>query len=232
MTYRTIRPDARLTAVAAQVREGITLYDVGTDHAYLPVYLMEQGRISHAVASDVAEGPLASAKETVAMAGLADRIETVLSDGLHNVTLCPPCDVTIAGMGGDLMARILSDEPAVKDGDIRLILQPMTKQEHLRQYLSDNGFSIDAELVVEAGKLYEILVCHYTGETYSLTDEELLIGRRGARREDAVFYRMVDKKRLALCRTAEGKRRGGEIDPPEEALAEAFHHLLTQRNEV
>ncbi len=232
MTYRTIRPDARLAAVAVQVREGVTLYDVGTDHAYLPVYLMEQGRISHAIASDVAEGPLASAKETVAMAGLADRIETVLSDGLRNVTLCPPCDVTIAGMGGDLMARILSDEPAVKDGDVRLILQPMTKQEHLRRYLADNGFSIDTELVAEAGKLYEILVCHYTGEPYALSDEELLIGRRGARREDALFYRLVEKKRQALCRTAEGKRRGGETDPPEEAIAEAFQHILTQENEV
>jgi len=232
MTYRTIRPDARLTAVAAQVREGITLYDVGTDHAYLPVYLMEQGRVSHAVASDVAEGPLASAMETVVAAGLTDRIETVLSDGFRNVTLVPPCDVTIAGMGGDLMARILSDEPAVKDGDVRLILQPMTKQEHLRRYLADNGFSIDTELVAEAGKLYEILVCHYTGEPYALSDEELLIGRRGARREDAVFYRLVEKKRQALCRTAEGKRRGGETDPPEEAIAEAFQHILTQENEV
>jgi len=232
MIYRTIRLDARLAAVAAQVREGVTLYDVGTDHAYLPVYLMEQGRVSHAVASDVAEGPLASAMETVVAAGLTDRIETVLSDGFRNVTLVPPCDVTIAGMGGDLMARILSDEPAVKDGDVRLILQPMTKQEHLRRYLADNGFSIDTELVAEAGKLYEILVCHYTGEPYALSDEELLIGRRGARREDAVFYRLVEKKRQALCRTAEGKRRGGETDPPEEAIAEAFQHILTQENEV
>lgn len=232
MTQRTIRLDARLSAVAEQVRSGVTLYDVGTDHAYLPVYLVKQGIIPRAVASDVAEGPLASAKETVAMAGLSDRIETVLSDGLRNVTLLPPCDMTIAGMGGDLMIRILSDKPEVKRGDIRLILQPMTKQEHLRRYLSENGFAIETELVVEEGKLYEILVCRFTGEPYRLTDEELLIGRRGARREDALFYRLVDKKRQALCRTAEGKRRGGETTGAEEALAEAFHHLLTQRNEV
>jgi len=232
MTQRTIRLDARLSAVAAQVRSGVTLYDVGTDHAYLPVYLVKQGVISRAVASDVAEGPLLSAKETVAMAGLGDRIETVLSDGLQNVTLSSPCDVTIAGMGGDLMARILSDRPDVKNNaGIRFILQPMTKQEHLRRYLGENGFAIETELVAEEGKLYEILVCRYTGEAYSLTDEELLIGRRGARREDALFYRLVDKKRQALCRTVEGKRRGGEIDPPEEALAAALETILTKRNE-
>ncbi len=231
MTQRTIRLDARLSAVAAQVRSGVTLYDVGTDHAYLPVYLVKQGVISRAVASDVAEGPLASAKETVAMAGLSDRIETVLSDGLQNVTLSPPCDVTIAGMGGDLMARILSDKPEVKNTDIRFILQPMTKQEHLRRYLGENGFAIETELVAEEGKLYEILVCRYTGEPYRLTGEELLIGRRGARREDALFYRLVDKKRQALCRTVEGKRRGGEIDPPEETLAAALETILTKRNE-
>lgn len=228
MTYRNIRLDARLSAVAEQVRSGVTLYDVGTDHAYLPVFLMQQGRISRAIASDVAEGPLASAKETVREAGLADRIETVLSDGLRSVTLLPPCDVTIAGMGGDLIARILSDQPAVRQEDVRLILQPMTKQEHLRRYLLGNGFLIDAELTAEEGRLYEILVCRYTGTPYALTEAELLIGRREARREDACFLRMVEKKRQALARAMEGKRRGGEPTLAEEALIAALDKILTQ----
>lgn len=228
MTYRNIRLDARLSAVAEQVRSGVTLYDVGTDHAYLPVFLMQQGRISRAIASDVAEGPLASAKETVREAGLADRIETVLSDGLRSVTLLPPCDVTIAGMGGDLITRILSDQPAVRQEDVRLILQPMTKQEHLRRYLSENGFLIDTELTAEEGKLYEILVCRYTGTPYVLTEAELLIGRREARREDGLFYRMVEKKRQALARAMEGKRRGGEPTLAEEALIAALDKILTQ----
>ena len=231
MTHRRIRLDARLSAVAAQVRDGITLYDVGTDHAYLPVFLAEQGRISRAIASDVAEGPLASAVETVSAAGLTHQIETALSDGLQSVTLIPPCDVVMAGMGGDLMIRILSDKPEIKQGDIRLILQPMTKQEHVRRYLSENGFAIEAELVAEEGKLYEILVCRYTGVPYALTEEELLVGRRQVRREDPLFYRMVDRKRQALGRAVAGKRRGGETTGSEEALMEALDHIRIQEKE-
>ncbi len=228
---QNMKLDARLFAIAEQVRRGVTVYDVGTDHAYLPVYLLQQRIVPHAVASDVAEGPLASAKETVLHAGLGNRMETILSDGLAEITLFPPCDVVIAGMGGDLMVQILSKKPAIKDKTVHLILQPMTKQENLRHYLATNGFFIDSELVAEAGKLYEILCCHYTGEPYALTPAELHVGRHGARREDALFYRMVEKKRDALLRAIQGKRIGGHECVCEEALAASLCAILKDQEE-
>ncbi len=219
----------RLKAVADLVRRGVTLYDVGTDHAYLPAYLAGKGIVPRAVASDVVEGPLSRARKTIAEAGLSHCVETVLSDGLKAVDLAPPCDVVIAGMGGDLMARILSDKPEVKAEGVYLILQPMTKSEHLRRYLADNGYSIDSELVAEEGKLYEILRCHYSGQPYSLTEEELLAGRRGARREDDRFYRLVEKKMRSYEKAAEGKRCGGEDPERDEAVAAALRKVLNNR---
>ena len=228
---RKTRLGPRLQAIADQVRHGVTLYDVGTDHAYLPVYLVETGTVPHAVASDVVEGPLSRAKATVAEAGLVGQVDTVLSDGLREVSLKAPCDVVIAGMGGDLIARILSDKPEIRNDEIRLILQPMTKPEHLRQYLSENGFLVTAERVAEEGKLYEILCCHYTGEAYALTDAELLVGRQGARRADDRFLRLVQKKKDTLIKAAEGKTKGGEDASREAMLAEALGTILKEYEE-
>ncbi len=232
MTNRTIQLDARLAAVASRVREGVTLYDVGTDHAYLPVALVIRGTVSRAVASDVAEGPLACAGETVRSAGLSHRIETVLSDGLDRITLCPPCDVVLSGMGGDLMADILSRKETLREEGVRLILQPMTKPENLRRYLAGEGFAIEEELVAEEGKAYEILCCRYTGRPYVLSDEELHLGRRGVRREDRAFFRMVETKQKALKKAIAGRRRGGLPCDTEEALDRAMTEVLLSRKET
>ncbi len=223
--------DRRLLAIAEQIRPGVTVYDVGTDHAYLPAYLVGKGITPHAVASDVVEGPLSRARRTVVEAGLADRVETVLSDGLRDVGIAPPCDVVIAGMGGDLIARILSEKPEIRREDVYLILQPMTKPEHLRRYLAENGFVITRELVAEEGKLYEILCCCYTGEAYLLTDAECLVGKEGTRREDDLFLRLVQKKRDTLLKAAEGKKKGGEDGLHEEMLAEALDAIRKENEE-
>jgi tRNA (adenine22-N1)-methyltransferase len=228
---RKTRLGARLLTIAEQVRQGVTLYDVGTDHAYLPVYLVGEGIVPKAVASDVVEGPLSRARTTVAEAGLTARVDTVLSDGLRAVSLAAPCDVVIAGMGGDLIARIIAEEPALRCEAICLILQPMTKPEHLRRYLAENGFAMDRELVAEEGKLYEILCCHYAGEPYALTDAELLVGRAEARREDERFLRLVARKRDTLHKAAEGKKKGGEDAVSEETLAEALDAILKENEE-
>ena len=222
----------RLGAIAAEVREGVVLYDVGTDHAYLPVALLRAGRISSAVASDVVQGPLSRAAETVTRAGMAGRITLRLADGLQGIPLTPPCDVTIAGMGGELIASILEAAEQVKLTGVRLILQPMTKPESLRRYLAAHGFVIERERAVEDGKLYEILVCHYDGKSYALSEEEALLGRRGTRCEDETFLRLVTKKTAVICRMTEGQRRGGVSDPELLALLETLEALekqLTQR---
>ena len=172
MTYDTL--DARLSCAADFVRDGAVLADVGTDHAYLPIALLSCGAISFAYAADVAEGPLATAKAHLddcarEQSGLSDRIRLVLTDGLVGLNDVIPTvtDITICGMGGELIARILSDAPFVKNPDIRLILQPMTMQPVLRRWLGDNGFAVERERLCTAnGKLYSVLCCHYTAENY------------------------------------------------------------------
>ena len=104
-------PGARLLAVSRSVRNGVTLYDIGTDHAYLPIFLVNEGRTADAYACDVSEGPLSSAERNIASAGLSDRIKTVLSDGLSAVGIVYPCDIVIAGMGGELVASIIGAKP-------------------------------------------------------------------------------------------------------------------------
>ena len=102
--------DARLLAVASLVSDGAYLADVGTDHAYLPIYLAEQGKISRAVASDIHKGPLESAEKNIREAGFSDRIHTVLTDGLQGLEPYPVTDIVIAGMGGLMIKGILEKD--------------------------------------------------------------------------------------------------------------------------
>ena len=170
MTYDTL--DARLACAADFVRAGAVLADVGTDHAYLPIALLSCGAISYAYAADIAKGPLATAKAHLddcakENPALTERIQLVLTDGLSGLENMPLAvtDISICGMGGELIARILSDAPFVRNPDIRLILQPMTMQPVLRCWLCENGFSVERERLCTAnGKLYSVLCCHYTGE--------------------------------------------------------------------
>lgn len=202
----TKKPGARLTAVSDAVRDGVTLYDIGTDHAYLPVFLVTAGRISSAFACDVAPGPLSSAENNISASGLSDRIKTVLSDGLSAVGLVYPCDVVIAGMGGELIASIIDAKPEVKHPDVRLILQPMTKTEHLRQYLAGHGFEIISEDLAEEGKIYQITVCRYTGIPYRITRTEAVIGYAPARRNDELFRKFAAGRLEVMRAISDGKR--------------------------
>jgi len=155
--------DKRLLCVASLVRKGARLADIGTDHAYLPTYLMKQGIISSAIAADIGEGPAASARRTVQDAGLSDMIDVRVCDGLSAITPDEVSDIVIAGMGGETIVHILSDAPWVKSADIRLVLQPMTKVVELRRFLFDNGFSIDEErVIIDGDHVYNILAAHFT----------------------------------------------------------------------
>ena len=157
--------DGRLSVCASLVRQGAKIADVGTDHAYLPVWLALNGRISSAVASDIREKPLQSGAENVEKYGCGDIVKTRLSNGLDEISADEADDIVIAGMGGELIADIISRAPWLKDKSKRLILQPMTKAHTLREYLCKAGFEIESETpCAHAGKFYTVMLAGYRGD--------------------------------------------------------------------
>ena len=150
----------RLELVASFVPQGAILLDVGSDHAYLPIDLVERGQIESAIAGEVVEGPYQSAVKNVESHGLKEKIQVRLANGLAAFEEADQVSViTIAGMGGRLIARILEEGLDKLAHVERLILQPNNREDDLRIWLQDNGFEIVAENILEeAGKFYEILV--------------------------------------------------------------------------
>lgn len=164
----TVKLSPRLLAAAELVDTSGSVCDVGTDHALLPCYLYQKG-IKNIIASDINDGPLVAAKETIEKyIGSDCPIRLVKSDGLRNIDYAD--NVIVAGMGGELIARIICECSFLKP-DISFILQPMTKAEVLRKELYKNGFRITAEKTAEEGdKLYVIIKAQYTGKSEEVSD--------------------------------------------------------------
>ena len=197
----------RLDAIAALVRDGKGLVDVGTDHGQLPVQLARRGYPGALFASDIREGPLAAARRTAAEADLSARIRFLLCDGL---ALCPPEEIdtiVIAGMGGDMIVKILDEADWCMDARCRLILQPMTKGEVLRYWLVHNEFEIESETLVEdGGSLYQILCTRFGGVT-KLNDAELFTGKRSLCLTPALYARQLRQIIGRFERAAAGMNR-------------------------
>lgn len=156
---------ARLQKCADFVREGKKLADIGTDHGYVPVCLLQSGKIPFAVAVDVHKGPLESAMNNASRCGVADKMHFVCGDGLHGVLPDEAEDIVIAGMGGELILRIISEAPWLCAMDKHLVLQPMTTAMQLREGLAALGFTIDREeAVVDSDKIYSVMSVYYTDQ--------------------------------------------------------------------
>ena len=231
----------RLSAAASLVREDSRLFDVGTDHAYLPIYLCEQGRKAPSVASDINQGPVDRATAHVAMSGLSDRITVVRTDGLTGLDklACDerPLDVVICGMGGELIASILSDAPWVGRVGTRLILQPMTHPEKLRQYLLSSGFTPVAErLCAEphpkgGDRIYQIICAEYApdAEPTAYSPAELQTGRLYPPEDKARHARLIKKTLCAVTLCADARRKAG-LDTSSED--ETIASLQAQRQTI
>ena len=148
----------RLSAIADLVTEGNRLVDVGCDHGYLPVYLIQQKKIPSAIAMDVRKGPLSRAQEHIRQYGLEEYIQTRLSDGLEGLKAGEGDTLVIAGMGGPLMERILTDGRSVRNSFSELILQPQSDIPHFRRFIQSEGWEITEEKMVEEdGKFYPMM---------------------------------------------------------------------------
>ena len=171
------RLDERLALCAEFVREGAKLADVGTDHAYLPVWLACSGRISSAVACDVRVKPLENAKANITKYHAGTIVSTALSDGLDSISPDLADDVVFAGMGGELITKIIMRTQWLRDGNKRLILQPMSRADTLRLFLCENGFHIQEEKAcISAGKSYSVMLCVYDGMKRTCSDVFQYIG--------------------------------------------------------
>ena len=168
----------RLYAVAGLVTEGASVADIGTDHGYVPIYLVERGIASKVIALDVNQGPLNRARMHIVGHGLGDRIETRLSDGLAMIRPGEVDTVIASGMGGPLTIRILQEGKEVADQLNALILQPQSEICRVRRFLTENGYRIEQEdMVLEDGKYYPVMrVVHGTKEPYE--EWEYLYGKR------------------------------------------------------
>jgi len=225
--------DNRLRTAADLVRQGAYFADIGTDHAYLPVFLLEEGRVTRAYASDVARGPLAAAEAHIAASSVKDRILLRLADGLCGLFDCFPevTDIAICGMGGELIARLIDEAPLAKNPAIHLILQPMTRAEVLRRYLAENGFSVKEERLSRAdGRIYTCMSVFFTGERYTLSPLAAYIGESllsGERTE--LFFGYVKEKLSSLETRINGLRAGGHDASADESFAKELRAILNEK---
>ncbi len=166
----------RLLAVAELASAGHCLADVGTDHGYIPIYLMEQGKFERAIAMDVKKGPLLRAEENRERHGLREKMELRLSDGVKALREGEADTVVIAGMGGGLVIKILSEGESVLKSVKTLILQPQSELFRVREFLEEHTYCIEEEhMVLEDGKYYPMMrVVH--GKMDSLTPLEKKYG--------------------------------------------------------
>lgn len=196
-----IHLSARLAAVAALVPRGACVIDVGTDHAMIPVWLVQAGISRCVLATDIRSGPLENAASLVAKTETGKYIRLMQTDGLKNIQPEPWDTVILAGMGGETMVSILSAAPWAR-GRMRLILQPQSKRAVLRRYLIDNGWRIERELLVEdAGHIYPILTAS-EGVSPPYAAVELHLGRMEQIASDPLFRTYIIRRRDQAVKAA------------------------------
>lgn len=205
-----IKLSKRMEANAAMISPSDTFCDVGCDHGYLSIYLVQKGIVKKAIAMDLREGPLEHAKINVEANDLEDKIELRLSDGVDKLKKDEADSCLIAGMGGNVTIHILTEGKAKIASLKELVLQPQSEIEEVRRYLSANGFLIiDEDMVLEDNKFYPIIKAVPNEEAYSLSEEELLYGPILIKEKHPIL-KMYLEKELAVKKSILEKLPEGE----------------------
>ncbi len=184
----------RLQAVSNLISKGMRVADVGTDHGYVPIYLIESGKCPSVIAMDINEGPLARAKEHILLHGLSEQIATRQSDGVKALAVCE-CDcVIVAGMGGALAVRIMEEGREIFENLKEFVLQPQSELEKVRQYLCEHEYDIIQEdMVLEDGKFYPMMkAVKAATDHYDL--KELRYGKRLLAQKHPVLKVFLEKE--------------------------------------
>ena len=214
----------RLYTVSTLVPRGARVADIGTDHGHLPIYLIQQGISPFCIASDIKEKPLESAKENIKKVGLQS-IETRLGPGLSPILPDEIDCITVAGMGGEVIASVLEDCPWVKSDKHTLILQPMTSADALRRYLSEKGFSIQREIACEENrKVYTVMLVRFSGESFTPSEVFCRVGRLLPDTPAAIKY-IEKQKRIVEELIAERKAAGLDTEDYDDILTKLLEIL-------
>lgn len=167
----------RLQAVADLVKVGESMADIGSDHAYLPIFLVGNGLVPWAIASELGDGPYEHTLEAVRCCALQDRIEVRQGDGLQTIGISEVATVVMAGMGGDSIVAILANDWSKASSYKQFIFQPMSRASILRRTLADRGWPIvDEKLLLDNNRYVLIIVSQPGNISYSLDPLEIEIG--------------------------------------------------------
>lgn len=185
----------RLQTIADFVKKNSVVADIGTDHAHIPIYLIENNIIDKAYACDINKGPLEKAKENIANFGVSKNIVLRLSNGLDKMSNKEVDTIIIAGMGGELIIDILNRGKSFFDKKNTFILSPHTKTDEVRDYLIRKGFTIIKEnMCIDEGKFYTVIEVRYTGNTVVYSEAELLYGKYLIENKHPVLLRFLKKE--------------------------------------
>ena len=199
----------RMKAVADLAGMGECLADVGTDHGYIPIYLLEEGRFQRGIAMDVHEGPLLRARENIQSHGLSDRISCRLGDGLERLGKGEADTVVIAGMGGSLIIRILTEGEEVLKEVSRLVLQPQSEIAKVRDFLQEQGYQIEKEhMVLDEGKYYQAMRIGH-GRMEKLLPEEAKYGSFLLKENDSCLKEYLNREEQKFREILESLQDGG-----------------------
>ena len=176
-------------------KKGNILADIGTDHAYLPCYLVEKNIIEKAYACDVAKGPFAASLSTIRQYHFEENVEALLGDGLDPILDKEVDMVTIAGMGSFLIVEILEKNKAYLNKVKQFYLQPNANTDHLRKYLFRNHFKIIDEKIIKDGHhVYEMMVVEKTNQDIQYSQEDIMFGPVLRKNKDELFIRYWQKQ--------------------------------------
>lgn len=204
-----IRLSPRLSAAASYIKKGMLTADIGSDHCYLPIYLLDNGITDRVIATDINEGPLKKAALNLKRRGLEGQVTLIRADGLDGIEEYKPDCILICGMGGELICNIISASEYPKRSGVSLILQPMTKSNELRRYLCEHGFDIIDETLAAEDKIYEIIFAVYDGAKHEYSEAELLVGRRNIEKRQDCFVDFLRHRLAYIRQKSDGLARAG-----------------------
>lgn len=224
----------RLKTVYDMLGEGELIIDVGTDHAYLPIKLLSDGKYKYSFMTDIAPGPLDSARANAESCGIAN-CALYLSDGFDDVPEPQSAfSFAICGMGADMIASILERAPAWVMRTECAVLQPMTKEEHLREFLWKSGCEIASERAASEGEhIYTVMSVRYTGEKTTYTQSELFLGKRESRVASPDMARKLERfygRRRAIRH--EIAKSGGDASLQDALVHAAVEEILDLREKL